>query len=195
MNYLKLISETIQNLAKEFQSNPFNYLYEIELQAQLYVSLKKLTNENISFNFTNKEYNDIHTDFSIVRIEYPYNQNWIDIAILDRNRFISKGFKLNGNPLYNEPVDIAIEIKYEMFNESKDYHSDIIKLNNLIKNDDEKYRINTGIAILFTHNKNGISTIHYNDLMINDFNLSIGCVNKVVIYPEIFDLEKGKSHN
>jgi hypothetical protein len=137
------IRSVLIKFIKNFQNNPFQYFYEEDIRASLYVLLK--SEINIMRNFPTKIYSEglgrdlINT--SIVKSEYPSFSRF-DIAILRCSE---------ETDYYNQPVDIAIELKlgsHKIFSDqTAGFKSDINKL--------KKYKNNhtnenfTGLAIYF----------------------------------------------
>jgi len=102
------ILECINQQIASFQQNPYNYLYENDIQSELFCSLRKSINKKIAVT------NSIEID--VVNTEY-YNK--IDIVCLDTEFKVPEGRNITQslvNALYNQKMYLAIEIKYTKLN-------------------------------------------------------------------------------
>jgi hypothetical protein len=150
-----------------FQQNPFDFLYEFDIHAQLYVMLR---NEFKDLSIKCKFGGSKPIDFSIVRGTYhPGSKNRPDIAILQDREIIQRPL-LHQRPgdknemfLYWQKVDIAIELKLRPMdsNRTQGFLKDLERLDDLRKivKDKEENQINTGIAILFFHRNRDLKNL------------------------------------
>ncbi|NMB81408.1 MAG: hypothetical protein GYA14_06280 [Ignavibacteria bacterium] len=146
-NLLQTIQAEINEIAKRFQKNTFDYFYEEDIRSELYCLLKNKIKHEYQFGISEINFKDLRNNLksntiisSIVKTEYPRNKRF-DIAIL----------KEKGEDFYNVPIQLAIEIKLGSKETKTDnfgkYSDDIRKLlsnKNEINNDNF-----TGLAIYF----------------------------------------------
>jgi len=170
MSNFKIFHKGINDTITEFQRNPFNFLYEIDIQAFLFASIyKELRGESLQLKggyHPQTAYPD-HNSISTVPIkcEYPSSKKF-DIAIIDDERLkhFDRQKAIQEEPLndffWNQPVIAAIEIKYLQLGDSvskkiKGLKDDAEKLSN----HREKNRPFLGIALLFVQSKQFVQSI------------------------------------
>ena len=113
MNF-KLIDKVrklVNQFIKEYQKNPFHYLYEADIQHHLFMMLRE--NINDGYIFENKKYkaHSNHKEFDISLINSEYLRK-IDIVCLDPK-------KIDENKdLWKQPVLVGIELKFVPFNDN-----------------------------------------------------------------------------
>ncbi|MEX8516431.1 hypothetical protein [Leptothrix ochracea] len=145
MKYLKKIRKSINNFITEFQDNPYNFLYEADLQAILFsIAYSNLKTDQIALHggYHNTKYypTDGIISTSPVKCEYPGSARF-DIAFIDRDDidgYDAKTWEERGwrnDRFWELPVCAAIELKYMQIGEKAQY-----KLNGCRK-DLEKLRI------------------------------------------------------
>ena len=99
----------------DFQPNPFDYLYEADIQSAMWSRLKNDLNIKIKWEIEDEEIikkiGRKYIETSIVKAEYPH-QNRFDIGIISPNSMsiLKKGEKLEG--FWNQKLLLAIELKY-----------------------------------------------------------------------------------
>ncbi|HIF9499207.1 TPA: hypothetical protein ACX6SJ_003717 [Photobacterium damselae] len=129
---LETLNSEVLSLIQLFQSNPFRYLYESDIQGELFSRLRQAIPDTLRIAGGGNPLNEY--EVSIVNSEYLSR---LDIALLDvekapfhpvRNH---KGFDIH---LYDCPVFIGIEIKYRKLGDRMALESclqDMEKLRNL----------------------------------------------------------------
>ncbi|MFC1513604.1 hypothetical protein ACFL5P_01210 [candidate division KSB1 bacterium] len=184
------VEKVLSDFIKEYQTHPFDYLYEFEIQAILYSMLRNEINDRIHHTF---ETNNQKT-FTKVKGEYhPLSDKRLDIAILENNRISkldptvhSRAYDRSEMTLYWQKVDIGIEIKLQAIftKQMEGFNKDIKKLQKLmgnIKNESEN-GINTGIALLFFHKHEDFNDHnHENGTTIE---ITSGKLNALIITPK-----------
>lgn len=158
--YYKIVKDELMSFIEKFQSNPFDFLTEYDLQSYLYVKLfDSFERSNITINIETAE-NDksvkIFNPSKKIKInptrrEYPADEGF-DISIIDESK-LSK--RLSG--YWHQDLKIAIELKYHRSSMGnsinpriKGFKQDIQKLEKYsykIKNDNFY-----GIAVLYIQN-------------------------------------------
>ncbi len=120
---LEATQQSIDELARSFQTNRFDYLSESDIKIELVSILKKRLNQSILNDDPRRS--PIH----VVKSEYPYpnqNRQKIDVAILDPQP------KNQSSTLWTLPIFAAIELKYSIdTNKNKSFLSDIQKLQSI----------------------------------------------------------------
>lgn len=129
---LETLNSEVLSFIRLFQSNPFRYLFESDIQGELFARLRQAIPDVLRIAGGGNPLNEY--DVSIVNSEYLSR---LDIALLDvekaplhpvRNH---KGFDMH---LYDFPVFIGIEIKYRKLGDRMGLESclrDMAKLRNL----------------------------------------------------------------
>lgn len=165
MNYIQYFHEGLYMTVNEFQKNPFNFLYERDLQAYLYKTLyDKFTTQTIKI--TGGYHNDIsglYDDMNQittnpVKCEYPISQIFDIALIVDESRVrhfdsIEKEKKnWKNDTFWDQPVKAAIEIKYfqigdKLYRKRNEVEKDIKKLNSYVDKSREPQFL--GISLLF----------------------------------------------
>ncbi len=118
---IDVVNNMLEKFFESFQNNPFNYLYESDLQAYLYSLLDKGIDKTVKLKGEGKGLLDGHEfETSIVKTEYPSKMRF-DIALIDDHE--APDFKsVVRSKYHNEifwvlPVKTAIEIKYRQLGE------------------------------------------------------------------------------
>ena len=160
MEFRETIKISIDRLVKDFQSNPFDYLYEADIQAALfamareeYGSVKVEMSGGYHRKTLGKESYVVTT--TPVKCEYP-SGNRFDIAVIDPERLQSydpsKGVDLGwkNDSFWGQPLCAAVEIKYMQLGDRFDrradgFLADIAKLKSYVLAD-QRF---CGIALLF----------------------------------------------
>jgi len=123
--------ETLE-LFKIFQSSPYKFLYEHDLQALLFAKIRKRIPESITIKGTGHPLTEY--DLSLVYTEYG---NKIDVACVDVVRAQEYPTRIHMGSdihIYELPILIGIEIKYRKLGDKFGIESciaDFIKLNSL----------------------------------------------------------------
>lgn len=131
MTKMKIIEnfyKAIDLLVFEYQKNPFNFLYEKDLQSLLFSNLYSLlSGDSIEINggYFSANYPGpiLKIKTNPVKSEYPVTKRF-DVAILDPNNVkhfnqkeaSEKGWK--SDPFWDQPVRAAAEIKYYQLGQS-----------------------------------------------------------------------------
>jgi len=158
--YYKIVKDELMSFIEKFQSNPFDFLTEYDLQSYLYVKLfDSFERSNITINIETAENDKSVKIFNPsrkikinpTRREYPADEGF-DISIIDDSK-LSK--RLSG--YWHQDLKIAIELKYHRSSMGnsinpriKGFKQDIQKLekySSKIKNDNFY-----GIAVLYIQN-------------------------------------------
>lgn len=122
LDYIAALHRSITKLVRRFQCNPFDFLYERDLQATLFALLvEEFGDEKITMQggfWKAVEYGESSTIRTIpVRCEYPSSTRF-DISIIDpetvraydKARWQTEGLK--NDAFWNQPVLAAVELKY-----------------------------------------------------------------------------------
>lgn len=128
MDYLEKVHEAINEFVTRYQNNPFDFLYEADIQGILFsIIFKKFETERITLRggYVSNKYPRVDSIKTIpVKCEYPTPKGHIsktgdfDIAVINPSHLIhfdSEKAKLKGwksDPFWNQDLRIAIEIKY-----------------------------------------------------------------------------------
>ncbi len=158
--YYKIVKDELIRFIEKFQSNPFDFLTEYDLQSYLYVKLfDSFERSNITVNIETADDDKSVKIFNPsqkikinpTRREYPADEGF-DISIIDESK-LSK--KLSA--YWHQHLKVAIELKYHRSSMGnsinpriKGFIEDIKKLENYsekIKNDNFH-----GIAMLYIQN-------------------------------------------
>ncbi|MBF0397825.1 MAG: hypothetical protein HQK78_13685 [Desulfobacterales bacterium] len=137
---------SINKIVKQFQDNPYQFLYESDVQCGLFAELRKNISETVCIPSVSKQ--GYKYELGLIYSEY---RNKIDIVCLNAEIIpsINKSpFKGYDTYIYNLPILVGIELKYVIMGYSKDVsivYDDYQKLRNL---NDIKYRL----AICFLQN-------------------------------------------
>jgi hypothetical protein len=148
MDHVELFQRGIVDFVTEFQSNPFNFLYERDLQSFLFsATYRHFIEERILMRggyhrleaYGGKDY----IDTIPIKCEYPRSQIF-DVALINKNEIehydpeicAQTGWK--NDRFWNQPVRVAIEIKYLQLGDSlstkaASFQKDIVKLTNYHK--------------------------------------------------------------
>ena len=125
--------QAVKEVIGKFQSNPYEFLYECDLQCELYSELKKRINDEIMVPASGgNKYR-----MGVVYSEYFSR---IDLVCLDPEKICSLGnevikpHKGDDTYIYNLPVLVGIELKYFMMGYLSGFdalHSDKKKLDKI----------------------------------------------------------------
>src|SRR5713101_612968 len=92
MKILKIINHELIEFIKEYQENPFNYLYESDIQGKLFASFFDALRQNQHYITLNVElhgeehfFGKNHINILPVKTEYPAGICF-DIAFIDKDR-------------------------------------------------------------------------------------------------------------
>jgi len=154
------IISSVNYIIELFQENPFNFLYESEIQAVLYSKLNADANKKIELPVEMEEsLKEIGKDSittNIVRAEYPSGKRF-DIAIIhpDSKRHRGKG-DLN-EAFWNENILGAIELKYCQLHQGHFVQlmgfKDNLKKLEEFKNPESRFELKIGLALLFVQER------------------------------------------
>lgn len=122
MDYREVIKASIVRLVEDFQSNPFDYLYEADIQAMLFAKAREeFKSERVSMEGGYHSPSIFQGRYEIsttpVKCEYPSSERF-DIAVIDprrvesydRERWLAQGWK--NDRFWGQPLCAAVEIKY-----------------------------------------------------------------------------------
>jgi len=108
-------------ICQHFFKNPFNYLYERDIQSHLFCILRKKVSEEYPISIINEsKKTSIQVKNYLLNLIYTeYSQNKIDLVCLDPNKAIglqaykaSTGINIDQDPLWDQPLLLGMEIKY-----------------------------------------------------------------------------------
>lgn len=190
--YYKIVKTELTSFIQKFQSNPFDFLTEYDLQSYLYVKI-----------FDNFEKNNIVVDIEIteddksvkifnpsrqikinpIRREYPANEGF-DIAVIDDTN-LSKQL----SAYWHQPLKVAIELKYHRSSMGnsinpriKGLKQDIEKLKDYASKieSDNFY----GIAMLYIQNVSEDKELELEKLLAEEYSVvrnfkDVLCTNKI----------------
>ncbi len=168
--------EILQEFKAQFENNPFDFLYEADIQGILFCKLWEKFQSNLiringGYHKNEGHYGDgrNYIETNPVKTEYPSGIKF-DIAVINKDcrieydKVIKKDPYILNDTFWNQPLKLAVEIKYsqlcEGINESG-FKSDLEKLYNyydfIRKNrpGEEFY----GIALLFIQPYNYLENI------------------------------------
>jgi hypothetical protein len=167
LNDIAILQSCIDSLVKEFQLNPFNFLYEIDLQAFLFsIAFDKFESIRIRGGYWSDKYEDYNDrDYNYdktietkpVKCEYPTTKRF-DIALIDskkksdydKNETLKKHWK--NEPFWNQPLKAAIELKYIQLGDNSKINAIKKDINKLKKYRNERDSF-TGIVLIFFQSK------------------------------------------
>jgi len=154
------LTSCLNSVIQSFRENPFDFLYEIELQATLYSDLKKTITETIEApvvihrNKIGKEWVPIN----LIRMEYPgvtKTGGLFDIAVIhpDSKRKASMEENYENDAFWNQNLLGVVEIKYCLIGYNlnrtlKSFWQDIKKLKEY-HNPEKEFTIQFRLALLF----------------------------------------------
>lgn len=160
MEHFQTLKASIVDLIADFQSNPFDFLYEADIQAALFALARgRFLSEKIEMT-GGYHPPDCYPDGKAVRTtpvkcEYP-SQHRFDIALIDRERvepydrarWLENKWK--NDKFWGQPLCAAVEIKYMQLGDRRGHRaaglqSDLLKLQSYSENN-PKF---SGIALLF----------------------------------------------
>ena len=142
------VFSTLAGFVKQFQANPYVFLYESDLQGILFSKLLEGDSALLDLQTSDafrRQFNNDRTKIttSVWKTEYPSGIRY-DIAAIDRERCGSDRYP------WNQPVSIAMEIKYwwdgNVATPNSVLESDIQKLERGFR---ENVISRAGIAVLF----------------------------------------------
>jgi hypothetical protein len=145
MDHVELFQKGIVDFITEFQSHPFNFLYERDLQSFLFsATYQHFIGARIQMRggyhslgaYGGKDY----IDTIPIKCEYPRSQRF-DVALINKDEVehydpeIRKQARWRNDRFWNQSVRVAIEIKYLQLGDSlsgkaADFQKDIEKLTN-----------------------------------------------------------------
>jgi hypothetical protein len=147
-------------IADDFQPNPFNFLYEADIQSAMWAKLKneldlkvrwEVEDEEIIKKIGKKAKGAIETN--IVKTQYPNKPKRFDLGIIhpDSRKVVKKGDRLER--FWDQPLLLAIELKYLQygFNPEKVWEkfiNDIEQLEKLKEEFKDRW-FRYGLALLF----------------------------------------------
>ncbi len=124
MSYLEILKNSIAELVEDFRSNPFDYLYEADLQAALFsIARAKFKSKEMAiwmeggYHASGLFPDKYAVGTTPVKCEYPSGKRF-DIAIIDPKRvepFESTRARTEGwknERFWAQPLCAAVEIKY-----------------------------------------------------------------------------------
>ncbi len=172
---LETLNSEVLSFVQLFQSNPFRYLYESDIQGELFSRLRQAIPDTLRIAGGGNPLNEY--EVSIVNSEYLSR---LDIALLDvekvpfhpvRNH---KGFDIH---LYDCPVFIGIEIKYQKLGDRMALESCLQDMENL-----RNLKIPTPVVLGFIQTesdvrlffRNAPETAHFREVNIDS---AIGGIN------------------
>jgi hypothetical protein len=160
MNYLRALKSAIVDVVADFQCNPFDFLYEADIQAVMFVRAReKFLPEKIEmiggYHPIERYPDDSKIKTTPVKCEYPSEQRF-DIAVIDRERVEPydrarwKERNWKNDRFWSQPLCAAVEIKYmqlgdKLQDRARGFQKDLQKLRSY----SEKNPGFTGIALLF----------------------------------------------
>lgn len=164
MDYITALHRGVAELVRRFQCNPFDFLYERDLQATLFTILvEEFGDEKITMQggfWKTTEYGESTTIRTVpVRCEYPGSRSHqFDIAIIDPEtvRAYDKAqWQVEGlmnDAFWNQPILAAVELKYCQVGDRPGLRKaqcavDIEKLRRYLE--ERGKRIFCGISLLF----------------------------------------------
>lgn len=151
----------ISSAILRFQKNPFDFLYERDLQGLLFSSLlDAFSGHVIEMNggyHSVGAYGDVCTIQTVpIKCEYPGNEKF-DVALLDHEALrvfdhrIAREEGWKNDVFWNQPVRAAVEIKYCQLNDNLRHRRDGVNsdIEKLRKYSQSRERPFLGISILF----------------------------------------------
>ncbi len=158
--YYKIVEDELIGFIEKFQSNPFNFLTEYDLQSYLYVKLfDSFERENITVTIETTDDDKSVKIFNPskkikinpTRREYPADEGF-DIALIDNDK-LSKRI----SAYWHQNLKVAIELKYHrssMGNSINPRINGFIKDIKKLKNYSDKIKNDNfhGIAMLYIQN-------------------------------------------
>ncbi len=174
MDYISVLHQTIAELVQRFQRNPFDFLYERDLQAMLFALLVEgFGSETIVMKGGWRdatEYGDSDTVSTVpVKSEYPASSRF-DVAIIDPEALrtydeaLWRAEGLKSDAFWNQPVLAAVELKYCQLGDRQELRragcdSDIDKLRRYLEERGERPFL--GISLLFIQSASLDPTIFF----------------------------------
>lgn len=176
MDYVDPLHQGIAKLVERFRRNPFDYLYERDLQAALFALVAEgFGAETIAMKggrWDITEYGGTDTVCTVpVKCEYPTSRGF-DLAIIDpetlrpydKAQWRAEG--LNNDPFWDQPVLAAVELKYCQLGDRRDLrrascNADIGKLKRYLEHRGERPFL--GISLLFVQSASIDPAIFFDD--------------------------------
>ena len=197
---LDVVKATLMSFVKIFQNNPFDFLYETDIQASIYSKLfyefsllrqsKPMTGEK----WIEEHYRDgSFVTTNIVKTEYPSGIRF-DIAVLDPGlQYVKCTPQMSNDMFWSQPVLIAIELKYCMLGDNANSKknsclSDLEKLKRYQADHPQPDRF-CGLAVLFIMSYNENCRRHFDESKIKSMELSFGTQLWVVGPKDAFSCE------
>lgn len=174
MDYLETLKSSIVDVIDDFRSNPFDFLYEADIQAALFAEARKrFYPEKVEMKggYLPPEFypEGYVVKTTPVKCEYPSGQRF-DIAVIDhlraehyeRARWQEKNWK--SDRFWGQPLRAAVEIKYMQLGDRPNHRragllADLSKLRGY-RNADPQF---SGIAMLFVQ-----SDLQYSEMFCKD---------------------------
>lgn len=162
MDYVQAVHRAVSRLVSQFQSNPFNFLSERDIQAYLFgLLIAEFQGPAIRMTGTRHSaaaYGDNGIIETVpVHCEYPSGLRPFDIAVLDRETIQSYDQLVSARPsptsdtFWYQPVCIALELKYWQLGAQDDWlrrvQDDVEKLRAYMSGRKEQAFL--GLSILF----------------------------------------------
>jgi hypothetical protein len=163
MSYFEILFRGIEQLIAQYQDNPFDFLYESDIQGYLFSVLfrdykKEPPIEMLGMHWPANCYGKSPLIATVpVKCEYPTDTRF-DIALIDPRKikeYTKEQAEKNGwksDLFWNQPVRVAIEIKYAQLGFTKELarskvKKDIAKLRNYL--DERTSGDFLGLSLLF----------------------------------------------
>lgn len=174
MDYLETLKSSIIDVIEDFRGNPFDFLYEADIQAALFAKTReRFFTERVEMKGGYRA-PEFYPEGGVVKTtpvkcEYPSGQRF-DIAVIDhgraehyeRARWQENSWK--NDRFWGQPLRAAVEIKYMQLGDRPNhrregFQADIKKLRDY-RNADSQF---TGIALLFVQ-----SDLQFSELFCQD---------------------------
>jgi hypothetical protein len=187
------IANSINSFIRDiFQPNPFDFLYEADIQSAMWSRLKNDIDVNVKWEIEDEEIirkigkKSIQT--SIIKTQYPNGPKRFDIAIIhpESKRLIGKKDRLE--TFWVQPILLAIELKYLQYGFLpnkiwEEFSRDI----ELLKTFEDRFEY--GLALLFVQSAYLFEKLVHLNLKPADIELSSGVIGYVVTQQEIYQVK------
>lgn len=174
MDYLETLKSSIVDVVDDFRRNPFDFLYEADIQAALFAKAReKFDQERVEMKggYRPPEFypEGCAVRTTPVKCEYPSGQRF-DIAVIDQRRvehYEKEKWERNkwkNDRFWGQPLCAAVEIKYMQLGDRLNHRAaglmaDIKKLR-AYKDKDPQF---SGIALLFVQ-----SDLQFSEMLCGD---------------------------
>lgn len=104
------VLKSINNIVSQFQNNPYDFLYESDLQSALFSEMRNLISESFSISGSVNRQSKYK-----MRLVYSEYYKKIDLVCIDpsqKDSFNRETYKGYDTYIYNLPILVAIELKY-----------------------------------------------------------------------------------